>query len=138
MNDQYPKFQTPSGNWTTDRERAERLWQKQRNAPVPAARKVGMDEPLSLINDEAVNMIAKSWGAAPQRADGIADGGLPCIQVAGVTVWLYRENGLMRVSVDFDDADETTPGWRDADGNVTVPVQVAVGGEVVWDSLEGS
>ena len=32
--DTYPKFLLPSGNWTTDEERADRLWAKARPLPL--------------------------------------------------------------------------------------------------------
>jgi hypothetical protein len=32
----YPRYQLPSGNWTTDRGRADRLWAKERGTTVDA------------------------------------------------------------------------------------------------------
>ena len=85
------------------------------------------------VPDEIVNGEARSWGAAPQRADGVANGGLPCIQVAGVTVWLYRRNGVMEVSVDLDDVNEDTP-MVDPDGEGRVPMQITVQGQTVFSA----
>jgi hypothetical protein len=78
--------------------------------------------------DADVNSAAKSWGAAPQPYASVYAEGLPCIQVAGVTVWLYRQNGVMRVSVDTDEADETTPWGTNGD----VPVEITVNGHEVF------
>jgi len=98
-------------------------------------RKTSQGEPLPEVTDDEVNAMAKSWGAAPQRADGVAAGGLPCIQVAGVTVWVYRVDGVMRVSLDTDDADQFTPGeWVDG-VLVKMPVQVGINGTTVWEEL---
>lgn len=104
-------------------------------------RKTGMNDedfqPL-VPTDDDVNSAALSWGTAPQPADGVTGGGLPCIQVAGVTVWLYRKDGVMQISVDTDDADGTTPGQRDADGGIiAVPMRVDVNGTTVWTADEG-
>lgn len=61
------------------------------------------------------------------------DDELPAIQVAGVTVFLYRKDGVMRVSVDLDDAGETTP-TVDPDGERRVPIQITVQGQTVWEA----
>jgi hypothetical protein len=82
--------------------------------------------------DDDVNGAALSWGTELQPSDG-SGLGLPCIQVAGVTVWLYRKDGVMRVSVDFDDADETTP-MTGPEGEGRVPIQITVSGETVWEA----
>ncbi len=43
--------------------------------------------------DGQVNSAAISYGTAPQPTAPTAEGGYPCIQVAGVTVYLYRRQG---------------------------------------------
>jgi hypothetical protein len=82
--------------------------------------------------DREVNSDAISWGCDSAAVDD-RDSALPCIQVAGVTVWLYREDGVMRVSVDLDDVNGDTP-MVDPDGERRVPMQITVQGHAVYEA----
>lgn len=85
------------------------------------------------LTDDQVNATtAKSWGAAPQPYDEATAGGLPCIQVAGVTVWLYRKDGTMQISIDTDDMDQNTPTVTNEYDQDLVPMVVSVNGADVW------
>lgn len=51
---------------------------------------------------------------------------LPCIEVAGVLVFLYVKDGVVRVSVDLDTAEL-------ADSKGLVPLEVTVQGTTVFE-----
>jgi hypothetical protein len=97
-------------------------------------RKVSQNDPDP--TDDQVNATALSWGTEPQEADGVASGGLPCIQVAGVTVWLYRKDGRMIISIDTDDADGNTPYMTHGADDQCVAMQVDVNGVTVWADMD--
>ena len=94
--------------------------------------------------DDDVNADAVSFGAMPSPSfTPVAEGGLPCLTVAGVTVFLYRQDGRMVISIDTDMADETTPykgsGWPPLDpqdGEADVSMQIDVNGVTVWADMD--
>ncbi len=82
--------------------------------------------------DGQVNSAAISYGTAPQPTAPTAEGGYPCIQVAGVTVYLYRRQGRVVVSVDTDDVNDDTPVYSFGGENL-VAITVRCNGDVVWE-----
>jgi hypothetical protein len=59
-------------------------------------------------------------------------GGLPAIRVADVLVFAYVKDGLLRVSVDLDEAADS---WPTADSG-GVPMRICVQGHVVFEADE--
>src|SRR5690348_9449024 len=83
--------------------------------------------------DEQVNALAKSWGAEPQPAATAAEDGTPAIQVAGVTVFVYRINGKLVVAIDTTDPSEDTPVYYAGEPGEQVGITVQVNYETVYD-----
>lgn len=61
----------------------------------------------------------------PQREND--ERSLPCIEIAGVQVYVYFDGGELRISAHYDTADEEVQTERR-----TVPTRISVGGEEVF------
>lgn len=91
----------------------------------------------SKSTDGKVNAGAVSFGAQPSSLSvPVTEGGLPCLTVAGVTVFLYRQDGRMRISIDTDLADEDTPYMTHGADDQCVAMQVDVNGVTVWADMD--
>ncbi len=77
-----------------------------------------------MTGDDKVNQAAEFWAKTDPE-------GYPAIQVAGVTVFVYRDKGVMRISVDLDDHSIDTP-MVDPDGEGRVPMDISVQGFTVY------
>lgn len=71
--------------------------------------------------ERAVNLAAEFL---PARAE--EDLSLPAVRIGSVLVFAYIKDGLLRVSVDLDDA-------GDMEVNGGVPMRICVGGETVFE-----
>jgi hypothetical protein len=70
--------------------------------------------------ERAVNLAAEFL---PARAEESMS--LPAVRIGSVLVFAYIKDGLLRVSVDLDDAD-------DMEVNGEVPMRICVGGDTVF------
>jgi len=61
-------------------------------------------------------------------------GSLPCVKVAGCTVFVYVLDGKLRVSVDLDEAQEYPWPTKWVSGDVQVPMRITVQGETVFSA----
>jgi len=85
--------------------------------------------------DKAANAAAKFLAYDPQDGETEA---LPCIEVGGVQVYAYVEDGVLRISANLEEADETVFDLYEDEGagdNVPVIVQVGAWEEPVWYAL---
>lgn len=98
--------------------------------PADISRHVRAPLSLSLSDAEACAEANSSALFHPQENPD--DEGLPCIEIAGILVFVYldADRGALRVSVHLDTADEQLVR---ADG--TVPVQVEIEDATVFDNL---
>jgi hypothetical protein len=81
--------------------------------------------------DDQVNSEAVSYGAQPRGGAHVDDGGLPCLTVAGCTVFMYRRNGRLILSWDNDHADGDTPVVDKT--NNTTPLTIMLNGITVLE-----
>ncbi|MFF8932265.1 hypothetical protein ACF1AO_33935 [Streptomyces longwoodensis] len=88
--------------------------------------------PLSLSLSDAEACAAANSAAVFHPQEGPDDEGLPCIELAGILVFVYldADRGGVRVSVHLDTTDEELVR---ADG--TVPMQVEIETATVFDNL---
>ncbi|MET7693853.1 hypothetical protein ABZT06_38810 [Streptomyces sp. NPDC005483] len=98
--------------------------------PADISRHVGAPRSVSLSDAEACAVVNSSAVFHPQEHPD--DEGLPCIEIAGLLVFVYLDAdcGAVRVSVHLDTADEQLVR---ADG--TVPMWVEIGDATVFDNV---
>jgi hypothetical protein len=86
---------------------------------------------MSHRTDEDANRASVAYSAISHPVSH-EDGGLPCIKVAGVTAFVYRENGKVVVSIDTDEANGDTPLYGER-GAERVGLTVSVNGHEIFD-----
>ncbi len=77
-------------------------------------------------NEINLNLAARFYPMVQDNRDRNAHT-TPCIEIGGVQVYAYFDEGVLRVSLDYETADLTVI----ADDGV-VPTEISVGGSTVW------
>lgn len=95
--------------------------QKENDMPEKTVRKIGD------ATDRAANAAAKFRPASETYT-------LPCLEVGGVQVYAYVENGVLRVSVDYSNGDVSTATPFDIGNDGGIPTVIDAGHDTVWES----